>query len=350
VGWNRCGGWSCDPAALLKAASSGLTIFRYSSARAQRGFKVEVWFGHPIIRRMHWRKVALIGVGLLGGSLGLDLKRLQLAGHVTGFVRRPSSQRDCLKFKVVDHATLKLEEAVSGAGLIILCTPLSQMPGLAESFKPWLEPGAVVTDVGSVKGEVVREMERILSGSRGHFVGSHPMAGGELMGVAAAREKLFEGSICVVTPTASTDADALRAVATLWESVGGRVKSLPPDLHDAYVARTSHLPHVAAAALANYVLSPAHNEEQATLCASGFRDTTRVASGSPEMWRDIALANREHLLRTLGVFIEDLSAFREAVEAGNSPGLHEFFAQAKKRRDQWIEASASKSPDDAAKV
>src|SRR5207237_2273082 len=139
-----------------------------------------------------------------------------------------------------------------------------------------------------------------------HFIGSHPMAGAEKNGVAAARADLFEDAVCVITPTRKSNRVAIGKVEALWKSVGSRVIKLTPDAHDDLVSRSSHLPHVVAAELANYVLSPVHPKEQAMLCANGFRDTTRIASGSPEMWRDISLANRKNLARVLGVFIEDL--------------------------------------------
>jgi prephenate dehydrogenase len=159
------------------------------------------------------------------------------------------------------------------------------------------------------------------------------MAGAEKSGPAHARADLFEGAVCVVTPTAASDPSAVLAIRFLWEAVGSRVLQMNPMLHDDLVARSSHLPHVVAAELANYVLSPVHPKEQSDLCAGGFRDTTRIASGSPEMWRDIALANRRHLSRVLGVFIEDLSEFRLALDAGDEKSIEDFFRQAKSRRD-----------------
>lgn len=288
---------------------------------------------------MHWRKVALVGVGMLGGSLGMALKHRGLADHVTGYVRRLASRRECLQHGAADKATLDLAEAVEGADLVVFCTPLSQMTPLAREMQPALSKNAIITDVGSVKAVVVDELESIFSNQSAHFVGSHPMAGGERTGVAAAREDLFEGAVCVVTPTQATSPDALAKVESLWTLVGGRVRRMSPAHHDEYAGRASHLPHVVAAALVNYVLSPAHPQEQRTLCASGFRDTTRIASGSPDMWRDIALANRDHLMRSLGVFIEDLSAFKDAMESGDPESLREFFNLAKQRRDEWCARS-----------
>ena len=288
-----------------------------------------------IIRAVQFQKVTIIGVGLLGGSLGLAIKQRGIASKVDGYVRRTASIAECEQFGVVDHATRDLPRAVENADLVILCTPLSGMREISEQMLPALKPGAIVTDVGSVKTSVVQQLEPLFAKAKVHFIGSHPMAGGEKMGVSAAKADLFENAACVVTPTARSNAQALAAVEKFWKAMGSRIVKLSPETHDELVSRSSHLPHVGAAELANYVLSPTHAKEQALLCANGFRDTTRVASGSPEMWRDIALANPKNLSRVLGVFIEDLAEFRHALDHGDAKAIEEFFEQAKQRRDAW---------------
>ncbi len=284
---------------------------------------------------MQFEKITLVGVGLLGGSLGLAVRQRRLANRVEGYVRRADSVAECEKLGVVDAATGDLAAAVSGADLIILCTPLAQMRALAERFLPVLKRGAIVTDVGSVKVPIVAELEPLIASVGAHFVGSHPMAGAEKMGAASARADLFEHAACVVTPTAKSSLEAVRRVEAFWKALGGLPLRLTPEGHDDLIARSSHLPHVVAAELANYILSPVHPKEQAQLCAGGFRDSTRIASGSPEMWRDIALANRANLARVLGVFIEDLQEFQHALENGDAKAVEEFFAKAKQRRDGW---------------
>ncbi len=282
-----------------------------------------------------FRKVALVGVGLLGGSLGLALRERRLAGVVAGYARRDSTVAECRQTGAVDLATRNLAQAVEDADVVVFCTPVSQMADLARESIPFLKPGAVLTDVGSVKGAVVAMLEPILARVDAAFVGSHPMAGSEKTGVLAARADLFAGARCVVTPTPRTPPGALASVRRLWESVGSEVLELSPAVHDDLVARSSHLPHVVAATLARYVLSPAHAREQAMLCASGFRDSTRIASGSPAMWRDIAVANRAALSRVLDVFAHDLAEFRELLDAGDPAALEAFFDEAKQRRDGW---------------
>jgi len=279
----------------------------------------------------------------LGGSLGLALKQRGLAARVEGYVRRAASVAECERYRVVDHATQDLASAVEGADLLVLCTPIAQMRPLTEQLLTAVKPGAIITDVGSVKECVVRELEPLAKTAGALFVGSHPMAGTEKMGVAAARLGLFDNAVCVVTPSPHSNGKALQTVVELWTRVGMRVIQLSPEKHDELVSRSSHLPHIVAAELANYVLSPVHCPEQGLLCATGFRDTTRIASGSPEMWRDIALANRRHLVRILGVFIEDLEEFRLALEHGDEKQVAEFFEKAKQRRDAW--SGSANSPE-----
>ncbi len=284
---------------------------------------------------MLFQKVTIVGVGLLGGSLGLVIKQRQLAATTVGYVRRSASIAECRQFAVVDEATRDIQQAASDADLIVLCTPLARMRVLVEEMLPALKPGAIVTDVGSVKGSVVADVESLIAGAGCHFVGSHPMAGGEKMGASAARADLFDNAVCVVTPTGTTDIAALCKLEEFWRAAGMQILKMSPEVHDELVSRSSHLPHVVAAELANYVLSPTHPKEQAMLCATGFRDTTRVASGSPEMWRDIALANREKLSQVLGVLIDDLREFQQALKDQDSRTVEEFFSKAKERRDAW---------------
>lgn len=294
---------------------------------------------------MPWQKVTVVGVGLLGGSVALALKQRGLAQQVHGYVRRAESVAECENLGVVDFATQDLAAAVREADLVVLSTPLSRMRELVQTMAPALKPGAVVTDVGSVKASVVHALEPIVSAAGGQFVGSHPMAGAEKTGAAAARPDLFINAACVLTPTPQTSEPALRMMEMFWKSLGARVIMLSPEVHDEFVSRSSHLPHVVAAGLANYVLSPAYPREQVLLCANGFRDTTRIASGSPEMWRDIALANRRNLSRVLGVFIEDLQELQLALERSDVRTIQEFFETAKHRRDQWCGRTASPSPE-----
>lgn len=295
--------------------------------------------------RVRWQKITIVGVGLLGGSLGMAIKRRKLACRVEGYVRRAASIIECRALRAVDRATQDLRSAVVGADLVILCTPLSQMLPLVKQMLPVLKRGAVVTDVGSVKTSVVRELESELAKAHAHFVGSHPMAGAEKSGVKAARPNLFVNAACVVTPTRKSDRTAVRTLEQFWKSLGGRVIQLAPEVHDRLVSRTSHLPHIVAATLASSVLDPAQPGPQTALCANGFRDTTRIASGSPEMWRDIALANRRHLANSLRTYIADLKKIQRLIGKADAKAIARFLETAKARRDRWCACGASPSPE-----
>lgn len=212
-----------------------------------------------------WEKIALVGVGLLGGSLGLAVRERRLANKVVGYVRRAASISECEQTGAVDRADTDLWRAVEHADLVVLCTPIAQMAELTTRMLSALKPGCVVTDVGSVKGSVVSELEPLVASASASFIGSHPMAGAERMGVSAARANLFQDAICAVTPTSATPLKLVQRVEDLWRSVGGIPIRISPDLHDDLVSRSSHLPHVVAAELANYVLSPIHPKEQGML-------------------------------------------------------------------------------------
>ena len=294
---------------------------------------------------MQFRKITIVGVGLLGGSIGLAARQRRLAGEVAGFVRRAASLKDCEKAGAVDFATTNLLAAVSNADLVILCTPLAQMHSLAQQILPALKRGAIVTDVGSVKAGVVRELESIIAKAGAHFIGSHPMAGGEKMGVLAARADLFECAVNILTPTKKSNVAAIRKLERFWKSLGTRTLRLDAAQHDLLVSRTSHLPHVTAAALANLVLNPAQPKTQAALCATGFRDTTRIASGSPEMWRDIVLANRKNLSQSVDAFVAELKKFQGTLRRGDGKAVEKIFAAAKQRRDNWCAKGDSTSSE-----
>jgi prephenate dehydrogenase len=297
------------------------------------------------LRRVQFRKITIVGVGLLGGSLGLAIKRRKLAREVAGFVRRTASLKDCEKACAVDFATRDLLAAVSNADLVVLCTPLSQMQSRVQQMLPALKRGAIVTDVGSVKSSVVRELESLVAKAGAHFIGSHPMAGSEKTGVKAACADLFVNAVCIVTPTRKSNASAVRKVEQFWKALDSRVLRLTPELHDVLAGRSSHLAHIVAATLATHVLNPANPRHQTALCASGFRDATRIASGSPEMWRDIALANRKNIGKSLDAFVADLKRFRRMLAKADVNSIERFFKTAKQRRDNWCGCCASPSPE-----
>jgi prephenate dehydrogenase len=286
---------------------------------------------------VQFNKVAIIGIGLLGGSLGRALRESGLASRVVGHVRRPATIDECRRVGATDHTTLDLAEAVSGADLVVLCTPIGQMGSIALQMRPHLAPDAVVTDVGSVKQSVIDAVEPVLNGTGASFVGAHPMAGSERTGVLASDAALYQGRRCVLTPTLSTSPAALARVTQLWRSVGARTLEMTAAQHDACVARSSHLPHVLAAILAHHVLDPGQPPGVSDLCATGFKDTTRIASGSPEMWRDIALANRPALRDALAGWDRELRAFSDALDNSDGTAIERFLTDARNRREAWLE-------------
>ena len=275
----------------------------------------------------------------------MAIKKRRLAGEVAGYVRRVASIAECKAAGAVDFCTQDLPQAIRDADLIVLCTPLAQMLPVLKQSRPAIKHGAIITDVGSVKASVVKELEPVVAKAGAHFIGSHPMAGAEKTGVTAARADLFENAMCVVTPTRKSNQAALKKLEKFWKAVGARVMRLSPELHDELVSRSSHLPHVAAATLANLILDPSHPKSQPLLCANGFRDTTRIASGSPEMWRDIALANRKNLSQSVTTLIRDLKKFHTVLKKADSKATQRFFEQAKRRRDAWCARCASPSPE-----
>ena len=278
---------------------------------------------------MDIRHVTIVGVGLLGGSAGLALKAFDPRIRVAGVGRRMRSLEQALAIGAVDSVHTDAAEAVGQTDLVILATPVGAFEHHMRAIAEHLAPGAIVTDVGSTKASVVRSAHRIVGARR--FCGSHPMAGSEQKGPNSARADLFAGATCILTPTAKTPTEVARRVRRLWEKMGMRTVVMTPARHDRVVARVSHLPH-ALAGLLMLLPEPADLDVSAT----GFRDTTRLASGDPEMWRDIFLTNRAGILRALDDFDGSLRGLRGLVAAGDGRGLEEFFAAARKRRDSTI--------------
>lgn len=274
-----------------------------------------------------FERVTIVGVGLIGGSLGLAMRENGLARRVVGVGRRQSSLDLALKIGAIDEAFLEPSAGVKGADLVVLCTAVSLIRDLGLRVAPALKPGAILTDVGSTKTEIVASLEAGVPAGVS-FVGAHPIAGSEKRGVDAAAAGLFAGATCVVTPTRRTDVIAAKKIADLWAAVGARVVTLSPEAHDAVLARTSHLPHVAAAAL-----MAALQKSDAPFAGTGLRDTTRIASGDVDIWCDICLTNRDAILAALGAFSDELAAFRRAIDSGDRAKLAELLAAAKQKRD-----------------
>jgi prephenate dehydrogenase len=272
-------------------------------------------------------RLAILGPGLLGGSIALAARR---AGsfHVAAWARRCEAVAELRDRALADVVSTDLHVAVEGADLVVLCVPIDVMGGLARQIAPLLSPKTVVTDVGSVKAPVVEELRTIFADC-GRFVGSHPMAGSEQTGLTAARAELFDGAACIVTPGEHSDPEAVAAVHAFWEKLGGRVLELTPSQHDEIVAFVSHLPHLVAATLVNVVGQ--QNASALDFSGPGFRDTTRVAAGPPAMWAEILRSNQMAVRASAEAMIEKL---HEIITLLDHPApMTEFLTQAKTRRD-----------------
>ena len=246
-----------------------------------------------------FRKVIIIGVGLIGGSLAMALKEKGMAERVVGVGRGVDNLKVALSRGIIDEYTHDAKEAVKGADLILLATPVGTMGSVVEEIAPSLERGAIVTDVGSVKGPIIEDIESLMPDGA-FFVAAHPIAGTENSGAEAAFPALFRDRVCIITPTARTDGEALEKVTRMWEATGSHVVTMDAERHDVILAAISHLPHIAVYALVNAVAGASGDGESIlNYSAGGFTDFTRIASSSPEMWRDICLMNREALIKVI---------------------------------------------------
>lgn len=276
-------------------------------------------------------KVSIIGVGLIGGSFGLALKEKGLAAEIIGVGRRETSLKEALRVGAVDETTLDLKEGVSQADLVVLAAPVGSILRIGRQIVPYLKEGAILTDVGSAKEEIVRT----LGGLTKNFVGVHPMAGSNESGVEKATASLFEKATCVITPTGETSKKALNVVEDLWKKVGARVVQMSPETHDFLVAITSHLPHLAASSLVS--LAAKEKEKAVPLIATGFKDTTRIASSHPQLWSDIFLSNKEMVLSALKGYKEILSEWEELIRKEDKEGIRLKFGQASSWRRKNVE-------------
>ncbi len=280
------------------------------------------------------QKMVMAGVGLICGSLALDLKRRKLVKEIVGYGRGEENLRLAQKNGIIDGYFLAPEDFPAGVDFLMMGTPVETIVPLAEAFLPRLERGCIVSDVGSVKGEIVRGMERLLPKDI-HFVAGHPIAGSEQWGAQAARRDLFVEHRCILTPTRRTDRRALKKVAALWKKVGARVEVMDPRTHDQLLGVISHLPHVLVYALVNALeRAPLGGIDVKKYCAGGFKDFTRIASSRPELWRDICLMNRRALGKSLADYIRYLERLRGWIERGAGAKLEKEFRRAYEIRSE----------------
>ncbi|MEO1495717.1 MAG: prephenate dehydrogenase/arogenate dehydrogenase family protein [Planctomycetota bacterium] len=275
-----------------------------------------------------YQRLAVIGVGLIGGSVALAARARGLAGRVVGYARSDASEKRLRELGVVDEVAREIPAAVDGADFVVVATPVGAAASAAQSALRHAPKHALVTDAASTKARLVERVVRDAGEAASRFVGAHPLAGDHRAGAEFARADLFDGAATVITPVAGASDDAQHRVAAFWEALGSRVYALSPAEHDARLARTSHLPHVAASAVA--AITP---EADLSLAATGWADTTRVAAGSPSLWRDILLANSEATAEAVDRLREELAQMAVALHAADGDQIEKILQRGKRRRD-----------------
>ena len=294
-----------------------------------------------------FQRVALIGIGLIGSSLAHAMRKKKLAGEITGYARSESTRAKALELGLVDRVFSTAAEAVEGADLVILCSPVGTYGALAAEIGPVLKPGAILSDVGSVKGAVVRDvLPHVPEGVS--FIPGHPIAGTEQSGPESGFAELFINRWCILTPLPGADPAMVERLATFWRACGSNVEMMTPEHHDLVLAITSHLPHL----IAYNIVSTAADLEEVTssevikYSAGGFRDFTRIAASDPTMWRDVFLNNKDAVLEMLGRFSEDLSALQRAIRWGDGDTLFNIFTRSRQIRRSIIAAGQDTAAPD----
>jgi cyclohexadieny/prephenate dehydrogenase len=294
-----------------------------------------------------FKRIALIGFGLIGGSIARAARAQGLVGDIVTTARSAKTRARVAELGIVDSVVETNAEAVKDADLVILCIPVGACGPVAQEIAPHLKPGAIVSDVGSVKGAVVRDMAPHLPAAA-HFVPAHPVAGTEHSGPDSGFAELFINRWCILTPPEGTDPNAVARLRAFWAAMGAKVEVMTPDHHDLVLAITSHLPHLIAYTIVGTAdeLAKVTSSEVIKFSAGGFRDFTRIAASDPTMWRDVFLANKDAVLEMLGTFTEDLSKLTRAIRRGDGEALFEHFTRTRAIRRGIVEIGQdSAAPD-----
>ena len=281
-------------------------------------------------------KLVIFGVGLIGGSFALALRKAGAVREIVGVGRSAGNLAEALSLGVIDRVAVDAASAVQDADLVMLAVPVGQMAAVMASIAPYLSAQTVVTDAGSTKCDVVALARQHLSGHLARFVPAHPIAGAEKSGAAAASAELYRRRNVVITPMHGGDPAAVSTVRAMWEACGATVMEMTPQAHDEVFAAVSHLPHLLAFALVEDIASRSNSEELFSYAASGFRDFTRIAGSSPEMWRDICMANRTALLKELEVYQAQLDRLHTMLEQADEAALEQVFSHASTARNKWL--------------
>jgi prephenate dehydrogenase len=295
----------------------------------------------PFEKTLVLKKLTIFGVGLIGGSVALALKKAGDAPKIVGVGRSEKSLNEALKLNVIDALETNIHAACIDADLILIAAPVAQTKSILQSIKPHLNKQTIITDAGSTKGDVLATAREILGEQFSQFVGGHPIAGAEKSGVSAAKADLFLGKNVVLTPSLlpalQTNRDAVAGVADLWQKCGAKVSEMSAENHDSIFAAVSHLPHLLAFALVDEIASRPNAAQLFSFAASGFRDFTRIAGSSPEMWRDISLANKSALLSEISAFERELTQLKQLLNNGDNAGLLALFERASVARNNWAQ-------------
>lgn len=282
-------------------------------------------------------RVTIVGVGLIGGSLGIALKKHANIGEIVGFSRSIDNLRKAISYKAIDRFTTDLAAEVGHSDVVVVAVPVRACEHIFEIIATGDYENTIVTDVGSVKTNVVESARRVFRPEYQLFVPGHPIAGREHSTIDAAVEDLFVGRHSILTPDANTNLDAVDIVQQMWECVGAKVEFMNLDVHDVILGAASHLPHLLAFSLVNWILDGKQTEECFKFAASGFYDFTRIASSDPVMWRDICMTNPDVLVKHIDTFIETLKSMRNAISASDAEELERKFATSKQTRDLQLE-------------
>lgn len=289
-------------------------------------------------------KLVVCGVGLIGGSFAMALRRAGMVKRIVGVGRGGTTLERALERGVIDEAATDWSTALDGADLVLLAPPVGQMDAIMTAMAPHLAPGTVVTDAGSTKRDVIEAIYQRLDAHLGYVVPAHPIAGAEASGVDAAFASLYEGKKVVVTPLPENEPSAVLRVREAWEACGAVIHEMPPQDHDRVFAAVSHLPHLLAFGLVHDLAGRANAEQLFSFAASGFRDFTRIAGSHPEMWRDICIANRQAVLAELDQYLAELAYLRALLLSGDGQRLEQLFAEARRARNAWAEQYAAAAP------
>jgi len=279
-------------------------------------------------------KITVIGIGLIGGSLAKAIKKNNLSKIVFGFGRDSNRLEEAQKANIIDQFSTNLKEAVSDSDIVVIATPVGSFKEILSEIKPFLTDKILITDVGSTKTNIVSIVKQILGEYSNFFVPAHPIAGKEKSGFESSESSLFNNKKVIITPLETNSAESINLIQKMWEGTGADVDFMSPESHDELLGMTSHLPHMLAFSLVNYLISK--NPSASIYAAGGFKDFSRIASGDAVMWRDICIQNKNQIIDHIKGYQKTLNSLVDAIENENSDELDLLFTKAKKTRDSWV--------------